>query len=101
MSFQSIKRLIPQAIRSHGISKQIQSRQVLEASIAVLKRLWGEEKVKYILPLSFREGTLKLESVSGPAMQQLKVDQIRFLNELNRQLGERVVLNLEIRSKGF
>lgn len=101
MSFQPIKRLIPQSIRSHGISKQIQARQVLEVACLVLKRMWGEERSGYVAPLSFVEGILKVECTSGSAMQQLRVDQTRVMNEMNRQLGERSVLRLDIRAKGF
>lgn len=101
MSFQPIKRLLPQAIRAHGISKQIQARQVLELAGTVLRSLWGDERSRYVVPLSFREGTLKLESTSAVAMQQLQVDRTRIMNEINRVLGERCVLRIDVRAKGF
>lgn len=101
MSFQPIKKLLPQAIRAHGISKQIEARQVLEAAATVLQSVWGDERARYAFPLSFREGTLKLESTSAAAMQQLQVDRTRIMNEINRRLGERSVLRLDVRAKGF
>lgn len=101
MSFEAMRKLLPTVVRSHGISKQILSRQVLEVALAVLQHLWGEDRARSIQAVSFREGVLKLESSSAPAMQQLRVDQTRVMNEVNRRLGERCVMRLEIRSKGF
>lgn len=101
MSFQPIKKLIPLSIRSHGLSKQVNARQALETAVAVIKSMWGEEKAGYLSPVSFKEGILKMESVSAVAMQQFKVDEIKILNEVNRRIGERLVLKMEVRSKGF
>ncbi len=101
MSFESMRRLLPTVMRSHGISKQVQSRQLLEMGSEVLRLLWGEDRARSLRPVSFKEGTLKFESTSAPAMQQLKVDQTRVMNEMNRRLGERCVLRLDVRSSGF
>lgn len=101
MAFQSIKRVLPSVVQLHGLTKQVQAHQVIASAQLVLRGLWGEERSKYVTPCSFREGTLKLETTSAAALQQLRVDQIKFMNELNRQLSARIVLRLELRSKGF
>jgi hypothetical protein len=101
MGFESIKRLLPSAVQSHGILKQVESRQVVERAGIVIKALWGEERARGVLVVSFREGTLKLESTSAPALQHLKLEETKILNALNRDLGSRVILRLEARPKGF
>ena len=88
-------------VQSHGLTKQVQARQVLITAMAVLHGLWGEERSRYITACSFRDGVLKMESTSAAALQQLHVDHVKFVNELNRQLSGRVVVRLELRSKGF
>ena len=60
----------------------------------VLLLLWGPERSKYMKPLSFKEGTLKLQTTAPVAVQQLKVDRVRIMNELNRRLGARVIRDL-------
>ena len=97
MSFESIKKIIPQVVSSRGISKPILTRQILEEVIIVLKTLWGEERAAYIRPISFADGILKLECRSAVAKQQLSLDRIRLLNEMNRRLGERKVYSIELR----
>lgn len=86
---------------NHGLSQQLTARKVLELSSTALVHLWDVERAQYVIPISFHEGTLKLESTSGAALQQLRIEETRFLNELNRQLGERVVRHLNIQAKGF
>lgn len=101
MSFQPIKKLLPDALKNHGISKQIQARQVLELARETLRALWGEERSCYLEPISLLEGTLKMASTSAVAMQRFRLDETRFMNEINRRLGIRVVHRIEVRSKGF
>lgn len=101
MGFEPLKRLLPSVVRSHGIAKQVEARQVLERSLIVLRALWGEERAKGITAISFKEGALKFESVSAPALQQLRVDQTKILNALNRDLGSKVVLKIDARARGF
>lgn len=101
MSFQPIKRILPQVVASHGLSHQVHSRQVVQAATSVLHSLWGPERSAHIEPVSFVEGTLKLQSTSPAALQALRVDNMRLMNEINRSLGARIVLRIEARSKGF
>lgn len=101
MGFESIKRLLPSTVQSHGILKQVESRQVVERAGTVLLALWGEDRAKGVTVVSFKDGTLKLQSTSAPALQHLKLEETKILNALNRDLGSRVVLKLEARSSGF
>lgn len=96
-----IKRIIPGFIRGHGFSNQLKVRRVIENAFKILPGLWGEERAAHIQFVSFKEGVLKAEAISAPAMQQLNLEKTRFINELNRSLGEKTVKDLYVRSKGF
>ncbi|MFA5935370.1 MAG: DciA family protein [Patescibacteria group bacterium] len=101
MAFEPMKRLLPTVMRTHGIAKQVESRQVVDRSLVVLRALWGEDRAKGVTAVSFKDGSLKLESVSAPALQQLKLDQTKILNALNRDLGSKVVVKIDARARGF
>ncbi|MBU1033061.1 MAG: DUF721 domain-containing protein [Patescibacteria group bacterium] len=98
---QPLKKILPNFAKSHGIANQLRIRKVLEVVEKVLIGLWGAERAAYITPLSFVDGCLKLEATSAAAMQQFQVEQTRFINEINRQLGGMYVKKIHIRSKGF
>ena len=97
MSFQSINRILPSAIEQAGLKRQMDAVRVLEVARELLCRLWGEERASFVQWVSFSEGGLKIESRSAPAVQELKLMETRFMNDLNRQLGSRVVRSLSIR----
>jgi len=101
MGFEPMKRILPSVMQTHGIVKEVQSRQVVERAIVVLRALWGEEKVRGVEAISFRDGILKMESASAPALQQLKIDQVKIVNALNRDLGSKAVIKIEARPRGF
>ncbi len=91
MPFQPIGSILSRAIRKAGITEQVTAAQVLEETKKTLQRLWGEEKAAWIEPLSFREGLLRVRSLSAAATQEWKMTEIRILNEVNRVLGSRIV----------
>ena len=101
MSFEPIKRILTRSVQSAPMSKELQIARVFEAWQTVLSHLWGEEKAAYIVPVSFKEGVLKVSSTSPAAKQQLNVEMVRLKNEVNRYLSERVVMSIAVVSKGF
>jgi hypothetical protein len=101
MTMQPIKKIIPSFIRSHGFGDQLQAQQVVELSASVLRGLWDEERASYVIPISFQKGKLKCEANSSSALQQLTVDQTKFLNEINRRLNGQFVKSLHVVRKGF
>ncbi|MBM3204987.1 DUF721 domain-containing protein [Candidatus Uhrbacteria bacterium] len=94
MSFQPIRRILPKAIQEAGILHQVTAARVVEEATQTLKQLWGAERAVYVQVISFSDGTLKLRSSSGAAIQELKSMEIAFQNELNRRLGSRIIKNL-------
>lgn len=95
MSFEPIKRILPSALRSAGISKQIEAVRVLAVAQETITALWGEEKAAYIECVSFSGGELKVRASAPAAMQELKVWEVRIKNEINRALGSKVILSLK------
>ena len=82
-------------------SKQLKIRRIIETADKVIKSLWADERAAYVTPVSFNKGSLKIEATSAAAMQQFRIEQARFINEINRNLGERCVMKIDVRSKGF
>ena len=101
MSFEPIKRILSRSIQSAPMSKELQIARVFEAWQVVLGHLWGEDKSKYVAPVSFKEGVLKVSSTSPAAKQQLNVEMPRLKNEVNRYLSERAVVEIVVVGKGF
>ena len=95
MAFQSIKRILPGAIKEVGLETQITTVQVLQVAQDVLKRMWGEEQAVCVIPKSYVDGVLKLQTTIPAAAQQLRVQEIPLMNEINRTLGAKKVLKLQ------
>ncbi len=91
MPLEPIRRLLPAAIRSAGISEQAMAARVIYEAQQTIHRLWGEEKAAYIRVVAFSEGVLKLGSSSGAALQELTMQRVQIQNEINRILGSKVV----------
>lgn len=101
MSFEPLRHILSRNIRSSPASTDLQVARVLDAAQTVVAKIWGDDRAQYVRPLSFREGTLKFETISPAAKQELQLDAIRLKNEINRQLGGQVVKNISTQSKGF
>lgn len=94
MAFQPIRRLLPEAIRHAGIDEQVSSVRILALAQETLQRFWGEEKASYVEWVSFKDGMLRMRCHAPAAKQELKLAEVRLLNELNRTLGAKRVLRL-------
>lgn len=91
MSLEPIRRFLPRAIQTAGIADKVTAARVLHEARQSLVRLWGEEKAGYVDMVSFAEGALKVSSRAGAALQELKMEMVRFQNDVNRALGGKVV----------
>ncbi|MBU1349084.1 DUF721 domain-containing protein [Patescibacteria group bacterium] len=101
MPFEPIKRILPKVVASHGMTTQLRVRRVLESSAAVLAGLWGPERATFVHAVSFRDGELKLEVRSAAALQEIRMDEMRLMNGINREVGERAIVRIHAVSKGF
>ena len=95
MSFQPIRRILPHALQSAGISKQVNAARVVQIATEVFQRLWGEEKASYVRVTTFQDGVLTVKTPSPGAQQEIRVQQIRLQNEINRLIGARRVLSIK------
>ncbi len=91
MPLEPIRRFLPQAIKSAGISRPVMTARVLHEAKQVVHNLWGEEKAAYVEVISFSEGTLKIGSRAPAGLQELKMQTIPIQNEINRVLGSKVI----------
>ncbi len=101
MSFEPIRRVLQRSVQSAPIAKELQIARVFEAWQNVIVAVWGSERAAFLTPVSFRDGTLAVETTSASAQQQLRVDDTRLKNEVNRYLSERVLLKISVRSRGY
>lgn len=101
MPLEPIRRILPQAVRSAGISEQVNAARVLHEAHQVVVRLWGEEKAPYIQGISFKEGVLKMGSSAPAALQEIKLQGVRVQNEINRGLGAKIVKHIVWVGIGF
>ena len=95
MAFQSIKRILPGAIREVGLETQVTTVQVLQTAQEVLRRLWGEEQAACVTTKSFVDGVLRLQTAVPAAAQQLRVQEVPLMNEINRALGGKKVIKIQ------
>ncbi len=98
MPFHSIRAILPSAIKSAGVSVQVEAAQVVVVATDTVVRLWGEERAALVTIVSFHEGTLKCRSRSGAASQTLKTDTALIMNAINRTLGARVIRTIRVES---
>jgi hypothetical protein len=96
--FQSIKRIIPQSLHSSGIDAQVSASVVVTEAKKALERLWGMERASYIEPLSFIAGTLFVRMNSPSAAQAVRTIEIQWMNEVNRVIGQRKVMKIQVRT---
>lgn len=101
MSFEPLRSILKRSATVSPISSELKIAQAFEAFDLVMARLWGEEKARLVRPVSFKEGRLKVETVSPGAKQQIALDAIRLKNEINRYLGGQIVMEIIVRSVGF
>ncbi len=101
MSFDSLRHILSAKTVSDPRLHDLQIARIFSVTQLVLNKVWGEERAAYVKPLSFREGTLKLETTSPAAKQQLKLDEVRLKNEINRQLGSQAIRAIAVQAKGF
>ncbi len=101
MAFLPIRRILPSAIRESGIESQVSAIRILEEAKASLVRLWGPEQAAFVEPVSYAEGTLNVEIHSPSAAHALTALQSRWVNEMNRALGAKKIVKINVRRKGF
>lgn len=83
------------------LSAELRIARVFEAWSRILGKMWGEERAALVTIISFKDGVLKISTSAPVAKQQLVLEQVKLVNEINRQLGIKAVVKLQIESEGF
>jgi hypothetical protein len=96
--FQSIKRIIPQSLQASGIESQVSASFVTTEAKKILERLWGIERAAYVEPISFASGILAIHISSPSAAQMFRTIETPWINEINRVIGSRKVMKIQIRT---
>lgn len=97
MSLQPLGRIQSESLAKFaGLRRNVDAVRVMEAARVALEGLWGKEKAAHVRPVSFHEGALKLVSTASIVLGELKRDEIRICNEVNRMLGGKVVRSLSL-----
>lgn len=101
MAWDSLKSIMPKALKTAGIQEKLTAVLVLQTAQRILTARWGADKAAMVDFVSFKTGCLKIVSHSPGAMQALRLGQAAFVNDLNRELGQKAVHKIDIRSQGF
>jgi len=96
MSFQSIGKILPQAIQQAGIGRQVTAARVVQEAQEAIRRLWGEERANYINIVSFKDGMIKIVATAPAAAQEIKSAAVQLQNEVNRALGSKIIQQIQV-----
>ena len=97
MGFQKLGGIQSESLQKFGnLRRNVDAVRVMEVAKTVLTALWGAEKSAMVRGVSFHDGELKLAASASIVVGELKLIETRFLNEINRALGTRVVQTLKI-----
>lgn len=77
-----------------GLRRNVDAVRVIEAAKLALEGMWGSEKAAHVRGVSFQDGTLKLVSSASLVLGELKREEVRLCNEVNRILGGKIVHSL-------
>jgi hypothetical protein len=91
MAFTPIKKIIPRAIKTAGISSQINEAKILANFEEVAARIFGDQVLKKLKALYIKNGALYLACLSDVLTQRLMSQEKRFLFELNKPIGKGVI----------
>ena len=97
MAWQPIRRILPGAIMNREVANKVEATRILQMGQECLIKLWGEEKASYIQFQSFAEGQLTAYASAPAAAQELRLTEMRLRNEINRMVGSKAILSLNIR----
>jgi hypothetical protein len=92
--FQSLKDLLPEALRRGHMTRQVEAFQVVEAAASALASMLPSSRGADARPLSFKNGTLVVECRNAPAIgfvSQRKPELIASIEKLLPTAGVRDV----------
>ena len=91
MPFTRINKILPKVVKTAGIKVKIDESKVLDNFNDVAVNIFGEAVLKKMKPLYVKDGTLILACLSDLLIERIKQSESRFLWELNKPLGKKVI----------
>jgi hypothetical protein len=101
MSFTSIGALLPQAVRHAGVDTSVTAAKVVEIAVAAGSVLFPPEQMRFIHPVSFVEGVLRVAITSPSAGHAIRLRGTKWIEEMNRQIGTKKVKTIGVKRQGF
>ncbi|KAA0206582.1 DUF721 domain-containing protein [Candidatus Uhrbacteria bacterium] len=97
MTFKPLSRIQSESLAKYaGLRRNVDAVRVMEASRKALEGLWGADRAAYMRPVSFKDGELKLAASASVVVGELKHEEVRLMNEVNRMIGSRVVRSIKV-----
>lgn len=97
MSLKSIGGIQSESLAKYaGLRRNVDAVRVMDAAKKALAGLWGAPRAEHMRPISFQEGELKLAASASVVVGELKREEVRLMNEVNRMLGARVVRSIRV-----
>ncbi|MBU4453341.1 DUF721 domain-containing protein [Candidatus Parcubacteria bacterium] len=93
MAFDKIENLVKNRMRERGYSRQIDAITVTKTTEDFFKSKFPSFCHK-INPVSFKNGALKIASLSAPIASELKLHEKEIISCINTKLGKEVVERL-------
>jgi len=95
MSFTPVGKIIPHNIKKSGFGRQIEAAMILKEFEQILCSIFGDAVKFKIKVVSFKDGTVKLSSLSSILAQEIQLREKKILARLNQKFGQETVLKIK------
>jgi len=91
---QSIKDLLPKAVKQAGISRQIEAVQVVQTANEVIAELIGPGAIQRAQAIYFKDKTITIACLSSILSQELQLAQPQIIDRINQRFDQSIVAKL-------
>lgn len=91
---QSLKDLLPKAVKNAGISRQIEAVQVVQTANEVITELIGPGVIARAQAIYFKDKTITIACLSSILSQELQLAQTQIIDRINQRFDQPVVAKL-------
>lgn len=93
--FNDLGSLLPQAIKRAGITRQVDSSNVVKVAEKKLKEKLPPEAAEDLKPVYIKDGLLAIAALSPVAAQELQFRENEVIDEINEKFGKQVVKRIK------
>lgn len=101
MSFASLGDLLPQSLRQADVVQRLNAAKVVEVAGSVAGRLFPPAQMRFIHPVSFVEGTLRVAITAPAAAHAIRLKGGQWITDVNKALGVKKVQKIAVKRQGF